>query len=292
MSEYVSLSSIIESPLAKIKEELRSLGIFKEINEGDQIYQGTDPWAMVIPGPDNISLEGNQQLRHRITLYVNFLQATGEKTGSSLPALRKKVYPAFNKLMEDLTHDSTCQICLPLSWHPGFYSWEDLVFLGVQSVWIIENWQTFPLASKLGTAYTDMKDVVEKLVSEVKDELSNVEGIDDVSEGESPYPGEGTVAWVIPGRSAIAQYQYQRLDHTMTLYQNLLSSSGSMTFAEMRRIGEACYDAMMADISHDGNCQYCLPRMWHPGILEYPEVSFVGVMSTWEARMLQNYVPA
>lgn len=291
MSEYVPLSTIIEDPVEAFKDELESLGIFERINEGEEIYLGAEPWAMVIPGPDRILLAGNQQLQHRITLYVNFIQGVGDANRATLADLRDIAHLGFNKLMEDLTHNDTCHNCLPISWNPGFMAWGEYRFLGVQTVWVGENWQTFPLPDYPGRAYTDMENVVETVIARFKTELEAVTGIDDISEGDEPYPGEGTVAWVLPGEDTITQRQYGRLEHAMTIYQCLLSSSPTMPFSEMRAIGEAAYDALMADITHNRTCSDCIPTLWHPGILEYGDLSFVGIQANWRARVLHNYTP-
>jgi len=288
MSEYVPLSTVIEDPVQAFKDELEALGIFARINEGEEIYMGSEPWAMVIPGPDRITLEGLQQLRHYITIYVNFMQGAGDTT---LRDLRKIAYAGFNKLMADLTHGGTCHNCLPSQWNPGFMSWEEYRFLGVQTMWIVENWQTFPGPSRQGKVYTDMEDVVETVIAQFKAELEEVVGVDEVSEGDKPYPGEGTVAWVIPGEDRVTQRQYRRLEHAMTIYQCLLSSSPTMELSEMRELGEACYDRLMEDISHKGACTSCIPTLWHPGLLEYGGVSFVGIQANWRAQILETYTP-
>ena len=288
MSEYVPLATIIEDPIQNFKDTLKALNVFGRIDEGTEIYSGTEPWAIVLPGPDTIRLMGNQQLHHSFRVYVNFMQAAGS---TSLRDLRKTAELAFDSLMADQTRDATCFNCLPISWQPGFMQSGEYSFLGVQSVWNAENWQTFPLPSKLGSEWTSMVDIVEKITAAFKDEIFDVPGIDDISEGEEIYTGEGTVAWVIPGPTSIESVARARLQHTMTLYMNLLSSSTTMTLAEMRRIGEAAYDALMLDITHDRSCTICLPRLWHPGFLRFGELSYLGILSNWEARILQRYTP-
>ena len=136
-----------------------------------------------------------------------------------------------------------------------------------------------------------MEDVVENIVAAFKDEISSVPGIDEITEGEQTYTGAGTVAWVIPGPSSIASAMRARLEHTMTIYQNLLSSSETMTLADMRAIGEAAYDVLMEDITHDRSCTVCLPSLWHPGFLQFGALSFLGILSNWEARILMPYTP-
>jgi hypothetical protein len=288
MSEYVPLATLIEDPLQKFKDELGSLGKFDEINEGEKIYQGAEPWVQVIPGMDRITLEGNQQLHHRFNIFVNFLQASSETT---LPELRKLAEIGFNKLIEDQTHDGTCWKCLPTLWNPGFMGQGEVIFVGVQTAWVAENWQTFSPPLYRGKRFTDMEELVESIVAVFKEELFEVEGIDEINEGEKPYQGEGTVAWVIPAESRISSVQRARLEHEMTLYQNLISSSPTMTFSEMRRIGEAAYDRLMVDITHERTCSSCIPTLWHPGFIQFGSQSYVGIQGRWLARIHQDYTP-
>lgn len=290
LSEYVSLQTIIEDPVENFKSALRSLNVFAKVDEGEEIYTGTEPWAIVIPGPDTIRLEGNQQLRHSMRIYVNFLWGVADGIGS-LEELRLPAEEAFDHLLTDQTRGGTCFNCLPLSWHPGFMTYGEYTFAGIQTTWAAENWQTFPLPSKTGRTWENMKDVIEKIIAAFKDEIFDVPGIDDINEGEELYTGEGTVAWVIPGPTSIASSMRARLQHTMTIYQNLLSSSETMTLAEMRTIGEAAYDALMQDITHDRSCTVCLPTLWHPGFLKFGAVSYVGILSNWDARILMPYTP-
>jgi len=256
--------------------------------EGEEIYDKTGPWAMVIPGEDRISLEGNQQLKHRFRIYVNFLQGASEAT---LPSLRGIAEQGFDALLEDQTHNSTCWNCLPTDWKPGFMSEGEYNFIGIQTVWTADNYQTFPLPEYQGNTYTEMEGVVETIVEEIKDELLNVPEIDSITEGENPYEGKGVVAWIIPGEDRITHSSRSRLEHRMTIYQNLLASSGSKTLREMREIGEAAYDEMMTDITHDQTCTVCLPRLYHPGYLRIGDYRYVGIMSRWEARILHTYTP-
>lgn len=167
----------------------------------------------------------------------------------------------------------------------------EYTFLGIQTTWAAENWQTFSLPGHLGKEWTSMEDIVEKIIDTFKDEIFDVPGIDSISEGEEIYSGEGTVAWVIPGPDSIESVARARLQHTMTVYMNLLSSSTTMTLAEMRKIGEAAYDALMQDITHNQSCTICLPQLWHPGFLQFGELSYLGILSNWEARILHRYTP-
>lgn len=288
MSEYVSLERIIEDPLENVKSTLKAMNVFGRIDEGTEIYRGSEPWAIVIPGPDTIRLDANQQLKHTMRIYVNYLQAQDAVT---LPELRSLGESAHDRLMADQTRGGTCFNCLPISWQPGFMTMGEYTFIGIQTTWGAENWQTFAPPGSLGREWTSMEDVIENVIAAFKDKLLDVVGIDDINEGEEVYQGDGTVAWVIPGSTSIGSFSRARLQHTMTIYQNLLTASTTRTLGEMRKIGEAAYDALMQDVTHDRNCSVCLPKLWHPGFLQFGSVSYVGILSNWEARILQPYTP-
>lgn len=288
ISEYVPLNTVLEPPLVEFKAELASLNIFDVINEGEQVYEGTEPWAMVIPGIDRINHVGMEQLDHRFQIYVNILQGVDNAT---LPELRKHAETAYNKLLEDLQHNDTCFNCFPVSWHPGFMTLDTYQFVGVQMIWEAQGYQTFPLPTSYGRAWTSMEDVVEKIIAEFKDELGDVVEIDEITEGERVYTGEGVVAWVIPASDAIVSSARARFEHNMTIFQNLIAASTDMTFAEMRKIGQLAYDRLMVDTTHDRTCTVCLPSMWHAGFIQFGPQRFVGTQTTWGARILQTYTP-
>ena len=287
MSEYVSLATLLEDPIQEIKNELQSLGIFDDINEGEQVYTGEGAWAMVIPWIDQIEHRGNQQLLHHQTVYVTFLQGA---ENSSLRDLSQKATLGYDKLMLDQRHNNTCWNCLPTHWAGGFYSLGDYSFVGIQTAWEIRNFQTFALPDALGDGYTTMRGITETPLEAIKTRLRAMAELDDVSEGEKTYPGQGTVAWVISGPDQIDTLNFRTLQHQQTIYSDLISSK-DMTLAEMRMIGEKVYDAMMEDPTLDGTCTVCLPRQWHPGFLQYGEQSYVGIESIWGARVLQQYTP-
>lgn len=285
---YATLSSVTEPLLQAFKDELDVLKIFSEINEGDKVYEGSDAWAMVVPGPDNISKAGMQQLLHGMVIWVLFLQ---EQSGSTPKELRKVAEQGYDKLMEDQTHGDTCWECLPILWDPGYMQYGETTFVGVQSAWLARAYQTYDLPVKKFTTFTDMETIIESVIAEFKKELGELVAIDDISEGEVPYLGSGTVAWVVPGRSTISSVARARLEHRFTIYQNLLTSSPSMTLREMRAIGEEAYDRLMEDVTHDRTCAECMPTLWHPGFLKYGEASYVGIQTAWDARVLQDYTP-
>lgn len=288
MSEYVSLSTIIENPVTEMKSELEELNVFSAINEGDEVYPGSGVWAQVFPGMDRITLDANQQLHHRFEVYINILQGASD---TSLPDLRAASHQAFDKLLEDTSHNGSCWKSIPVSWRPGLYARGEYVFSGVQCIWEVENWQTFPLPTHVGATYSDMSSVVETIIDQVKDEISALPDIDVLTEGERLYDYEGTFAYVIPGEDQIDSSNIRRLEHVLTIYQNLLTMSGTTTLSEMREIGETVYDTLMSDITHLGICNYLLPAIWHPGLLRIGDIRYVGIYSEWRASMLHSYTP-
>lgn len=223
---------------------------------------------------------------HELELFVLFLRGA---TDSSLASLRETAETGYDKLLEDQTHNGSCWHCLPNYWAPGYFSLGEYNFVGVQTRWNVKNYQTFPLPTVKGPDFPDMNLVVESILNEIKDEI-DLTSIDEVSDGETPYSGEGTVAWVIPGPDRISSSHRARLTHDMTVYVNILTSK-KMTFPEMRNIGQDVYDAMMADITHNQTCTSLLPVSWHPGFVSYGSQSIVGVQSTWTARIQQSYTP-
>lgn len=288
MSEYVSLSTIVEPLLQEFKDELALLNLFAEINEGEKVYEGSDAWAMVIPGPDNISKAGLQQVLHQMTIWTLFLQAHGDTTPK---ALREVAEKGYDKLMEDQTHGGNCWECLPIHWEAGYMQFGPTTFVGVQTAWLARAYQTYDLPTKKFRPFTDMETMIEGVIEQFKNELGELVDIDDISEGEKPYPGQGTVAWVVPGRSTIRSVARATLEHRFSIYQILLSSSTSMTFREMRTIGELAYDRLMEDVTHERTCSECMPSLWHPGFLQIGEQSYVGIQTVWDARLLQDYTP-
>lgn len=285
MSEYVSLNTIFENPLEEFKKELKTLGIFDDINEGEEVYKGEGTSAMVFPGPDIITHPGLQQLQHLMTIYVIFMHGASETAKKDLRLAGELAYDA---LMVDQKHNNSCWECLPLSWMPGFMKQDDLDFVGIRSIWNPRNYQTFPLSTDIGTEYTTMKDIIENIVTKFKSEISEVDGIDKINEGEEVYE-EGVIACVIPGESRITSFGRSKLQHTYTIRQLLFASSAYSTFAKMRKIGEDIYDRLMEDPSHGGICNICVPTRWHPGFMKFGEQNFVGIEATWEAILLQRY---
>jgi hypothetical protein len=101
-----------------------------KINEGEDIYEG-ETVAWVIPGPDSISSNQRARLRHDMTIYVNLLTSKN----LTFPQMRNIGQEIYDVMMEDITHNRTCIVCLPTQWHPGFVSYGNQSTVGVQSVW-------------------------------------------------------------------------------------------------------------------------------------------------------------
>ncbi|GAG38700.1 unnamed protein product, partial [marine sediment metagenome] len=63
------LEDIFEPVIAQFKEELENTGLFDEIDEGENVYEGRGTKAMVVTGTDSITSVGMQNLQHRVTIF-------------------------------------------------------------------------------------------------------------------------------------------------------------------------------------------------------------------------------
>jgi len=140
MTDTPKMEDVIEPVVQAFKDELEATGLFDEIDEGENIYEGSGMKAMVLPGPDTIRNVGMQKLEHQILLYVIILSGEEDTTPT---ILRKEMYPAYDALMADLTHDGTCFVALPTLWSPGFLEWSGKTYVGVLSNWMVRVYQTY-----------------------------------------------------------------------------------------------------------------------------------------------------
>lgn len=141
MSAYSpNLEDIFEPVIAKFKEELENTGLFDEIDEGENVYEGQGAKAMVIAGTDNITSAGMQSLQHRVTIFVLILTT---EEGVSPADLRKEMSPAYDALMVDITHGGTCWKALPRRWDPGLLQHGGQTYVGIAGEWEITNFQRY-----------------------------------------------------------------------------------------------------------------------------------------------------
>ena len=141
MSSYSpDLVDIFEPVIAQFKEELEDTGLFDEIDEGENVYEGSGTKAMVVMGTDNITSVGMQNLQHRVTIFVLILTT---ETGVSPADLRKAMSPAYDALMADITHNGTCWKALPRSWAPGLLQYGGQTYVGIAGEWEVINFQSY-----------------------------------------------------------------------------------------------------------------------------------------------------
>jgi len=134
------MNDLIEPVLEEIKAELEALNLFAQVDEGEDAYLGEGPRAMIMPGRYVISVAGTRMLKHTVTIYV--VMITNE-SGVKPSDLRKQLGPAYDKLMQDITHNGTCFKCFPSLWYPGFVQWGEDTYVGILSQWETEVHQIF-----------------------------------------------------------------------------------------------------------------------------------------------------
>lgn len=135
-----NLEDIFEPVIEKFKEELENTGLFDEIDEGENVYEGQGSKAMVIAGTDTITSAGMQSLQHRVTIFILILTT---EEGVSPADLRKAMHPAYDALMADITHGGTCWKALPRKWDPGLLQHGGQTYVGIAGEWEIINFQRY-----------------------------------------------------------------------------------------------------------------------------------------------------
>ncbi len=141
MSTYgPKLEEIFEPVIEKFMEELKNTKLFDEVDEGENVYEGSGSKAMVVMGTDNIRSVGMMKLQHTVTLFVIILTT---EIGVSPADLRKTMSPAYDALMADITHGDTCWKAFPRKWDPGLLSYGGQTFVGIAGEWEVVNFQTY-----------------------------------------------------------------------------------------------------------------------------------------------------
>jgi len=134
-----TMSDAIEPMIQKVKDTLEATGLFDEINEGEKVYDGgTTLW--VIPGPIRIGSRAMSELELKTTLYVIVMSSDPDTT----PAiLRKKMHPAYDAMLEDVTFGGTCWNSIPTLWHPGFMQMGEETYVGIMGQWLVTTMQRY-----------------------------------------------------------------------------------------------------------------------------------------------------
>jgi len=134
-----SMNNAIEPMIQKVKDTLTATGLFNDVNEGEKIYDGgTTAW--VIPGPIRINSRATSTLQLNTTLYVIVMSSDPDTTPA---ALRKKMHPAYDAMLEDVTFDGTCWNSIPTLWHPGFVQMGEETYVGIMGQWLVITMQGY-----------------------------------------------------------------------------------------------------------------------------------------------------
>lgn len=143
----------------------------------------------------------------------------------------------------------------------------------------------------MSDGYVDLELLVEGIIAKFKEEISTVEGIDIVNEGELPYDGTYvTGAWVVPGQMRGELSNTSSLRWRMTLYIIMVNSQEGATLADLRKKAYEVYNELAKDPTHDNVCWVSIPRLFHPGYMAYGENMFVGVLMSYEVTFFQKFI--
>jgi hypothetical protein len=138
------------------------------------------------------------------------------------------------------------------------------------------------------------EDIVEPVVAKIMDELDdmNIFNVIDQGDEDPSKVYEGLRASVFPGEDIIDSIGMAQLRHTFPVYVIITNFDESSAPSALRKKLAPVYDALMADITHDGTCWKCFPKIWHAGLMVWPSGQrMVGVLSKWEAVVMQKYTP-
>lgn len=137
-------------------------------------------------------------------------------------------------------------------------------------------------------------DVVEPVVTKFHDEIEAMNIFDVIDEGdEDPSVSyNGLRASIFPGEDIIESVGMAQLKHTFPIYVILSNFDEKKKPSELRKALAPVYDTLMADITHGGTAWKCFPKIWHAGLMVWPSGQrLVGVLSKWEAVVMQKYTP-
>jgi len=140
----------------------------------------------------------------------------------------------------------------------------------------------------------NLADVIEPVLDAIKAELAELDIFSIIDEGEADPETAYTAmrASVFPGKDVITSIGMSQLMHTLPIFIIVTSYDEKKTPAEIRKQLHPVFDKLMVDITHNNTCWVCLPRYWHAGLMVWPSGQrLVGVLSEWEARIMQRYSP-
>ena len=134
-----------------------------------------------------------------------------------------------------------------------------------------------------------LAEIFEPVIAKFIEELENTKLFDEVDEGENVYEGVGTKAMVVMGTDNIRSVGMQKLQHTVIIYVLIFTTEVGVSPSALRKTMSPAYDALLADITHEGTCWKALPRKWDPGLLQYGGQTYVGIAGEWEIVNFQTY---
>jgi len=140
--------------------------------------------------------------------------------------------------------------------------------------------------------YVDLETLVESIVEAIKSEIENVDGIDIINEGETPYDGSYvTGAWVVPGQMRSEISSATSIRWRATIYVILVNAQEGATLAELRKKAYQVFNELAKDPTHGGTAWVTFPRLFHPGYMAFDaETMFVGVLMSYEAEFFQKFI--
>ena len=141
----------------------------------------------------------------------------------------------------------------------------------------------------MSTYGPNLEEIFEPVIAKFIEELENTKLFDEVDEGENVYEGVGTKAMVVMGTDNIRSVGNQKLQHTVIIYVLIFTTEEGVSPAALRKAMSPAYDALLADITHEGTCWKALPRKWDPGLLQYGGQTYVGIAGEWEIVNFQSY---
>lgn len=141
-------------------------------------------------------------------------------------------------------------------------------------------------------AYISLETLIEDVVQAFKDALENIDGIDDISEGETvgEYGAGTTAVWVIPGQGRAIMSSTSSVEWKLQMYVILLSSEEGAKLSDLRSKGYEIFDEFAKDYTKNGTCWAAFPRLFHPGYMLVDNLQYVGVLMQYEVVFYQQWI--
>jgi len=141
----------------------------------------------------------------------------------------------------------------------------------------------------MSEVYQEMETLYEPIIAAYKSELSKLDIFDKISEGEELYTEGDLEVWVVPGRDRIESRTMHMVEHFLELNIIIMTSAEDTLPPDLRIYGHKAYDALMADITHNGTCTWALPTLFHPGYMQIGDILTVGILIQHLCHFTQFY---